>query len=122
MCQGAARRHPLIGRRDRVYICSHIMYRIRIAERAREHLTHFRSFDRTRILDEIEAHLLSTPTVITARRKMLVGATPSFTHVQPVWQFQVGEFRVIYDVGEDDGVVIVRAVLRKGTRTTGEIL
>lgn len=33
-----------------------------------------------------------------------------------------GEFRVIYDVDEGDRVVIVRAVLLKGRRTTGERL
>ena len=98
------------------------MYQLRLAELAREHLAHLRPFDRNRILDEIEAQLRSTPTAITGRRKILVGATPSFEHVQPVWQLRVGDFRVIYDVHERDRVVIVRAVLLKGTKTTGEML
>ena len=56
------------------------------------------------------------------RREVLVGATPSFEHVQPVWQLRVGDFRVIYDVDEKDRRVTVRAVLHKGSKTTGEIL
>jgi mRNA-degrading endonuclease RelE of RelBE toxin-antitoxin system len=98
------------------------MFTIRFGELARQHLVDLRPFERNRILDEIESQLRSTPTVVTARRKVLVGATPSFEHVQPVWQLRVDDFRVIYDVDKRDHVVIVRAVLRKGNKTTGEIL
>jgi mRNA-degrading endonuclease RelE of RelBE toxin-antitoxin system len=98
------------------------MYRLRLSALAREHLADLRPFDRNRILDETEAQLQSTPAVVTGRRKLLVGAAPSFEHVRPVWQLRVGDFRVIYDVDEDDRTVIVRAVLFKGSRTTGEIL
>jgi hypothetical protein len=75
-----------------------------------------------RILDEIDASLRTSPAVRTARRKVLVGATPSFEHVEPVWQFRVGDFRVIYDVDGQDRLVTVRAVVHKGNKTTGEIL
>lgn len=98
------------------------MFTIRLAELAREHLAELRPFERNRILDEIDALLRSRPSVGTTRRKLLVGATPSFEHVQPVWQLRVGDFRVIYDVDENDRVVTVRAVLHKGSKTTGEIL
>jgi len=98
------------------------MFTIRLAELAREHLVELRPFDRNRILDDIESQLRSSPTAVTARRKMLVGATPSFEHVQPIWQLRVGDFRVIYDVDGRDHVVTVRAVLHKGNKTTGEIL
>lgn len=98
------------------------MFTVRFAELAREHLADVRPFERNRILDEIDAHLRSSPTVGTARRKVLVGATPSFEHVQPVWQLRVGDFRVIYDVDKKKRVVTVRAVLHKGSNTTGEIL
>jgi mRNA-degrading endonuclease RelE of RelBE toxin-antitoxin system len=97
-------------------------FAVRLAELAREHLADLRPFDRNRILDEIDAQLRSSPNAVTARRKVLVGATPSFEHVQPVWPLRVGEFRVIYDVGGRDRVVTVRAVLHKGNKTTGEIL
>jgi len=98
------------------------MFTIVIAELAREHLEGLRPFDRNRILDEIGWQLRSSPTVVTARRTMLVGATPSFEHVQPIWQLRVGDFRVVYDVDRSERVVIVRAVLRKGQQRTGEIL
>ena len=98
------------------------MFKIFLTDLAREHLDALRAFDRNRILDQIDYQLGSRPTVVTARRKMLVGATPSFEHVQPVWQLRVGDFRVIYDADRRDHVVVVRAVLHKGKRTTGEIL
>jgi len=98
------------------------MFTLRIAELAREHLEALRPFDRNRILDELVAQLRARPTVVTARRKELVGATPSFEHVPPVWQLRVGDFRVIYDVDNQDRIVTVRAVLHKGNKTTGEIL
>jgi mRNA-degrading endonuclease RelE of RelBE toxin-antitoxin system len=98
------------------------MYDVRIAALAREHLDELRPFDRNRVLDEILAHLVANPTVATTRRKMLVGVTPSFEHVPPVWQLRVGELRVIYDVDPRARTVVVRAVLHKGNKTTGEIL
>jgi mRNA-degrading endonuclease RelE of RelBE toxin-antitoxin system len=98
------------------------VFNIVFAELARKHLEALRSFDRNRILDQIALQLRSTPTVVTARRKLLLGATPSFEHVQPVWQLRVGDFRVIYDVDGREQMVIVRAVLHKGKKTTGEIL
>jgi mRNA-degrading endonuclease RelE of RelBE toxin-antitoxin system len=85
-----------------------------------DHLDAIRPFDRNRILDEMTTQLTHEPTGATARRKQLVGVIPSFEHVQPVWQLRVGEFRVIYDVDEANATVIVRAVLRKGRRTTRE--
>ncbi len=98
------------------------MFKTLIAELAREHLDALRAFDRNRTLDQIDYQLGSRPTVVTTRRKMLVGATPSFEHVQPAWQLRVGDFRVIYDVDRREHIVIVRAVLHKGKKTTGEIL
>jgi prevent-host-death family protein len=95
------------------------MFTLRLAELAREHLAELRPFHRNRILDAIDAQLTSKPTVETARRKVLVGATPSFEHVQPVWQLRVGDFRVIYDVDGRDRVVTVRAVLPQGQQDDG---
>jgi mRNA-degrading endonuclease RelE of RelBE toxin-antitoxin system len=39
-----------------------------------------------------------------------------------VWQLRVGDFRVFYDVDEDREQVIIRAIRRKGRRSTKEIL
>ena len=35
---------------------------------------------------------------------------------------RMGDFRVFYDADEAEGVVVVRHVRRKGSKTTGEIL
>ncbi|MCC6766967.1 MAG: type II toxin-antitoxin system RelE/ParE family toxin [Deltaproteobacteria bacterium] len=98
------------------------MFGVRIAQLAVDHLATIRSYDRNRILDEIMTHLRNDPQQETPRRKQLPGVVPPFEHVQPVWQLRVGEFRVIYDVDSSTRLVIVRAVLRKGRRTTKEIL
>lgn len=39
-----------------------------------------------------------------------------------IWQLRVGDFRVFYDVDRERRQVIVRAVRRKGTRNTKEVL
>jgi mRNA-degrading endonuclease RelE of RelBE toxin-antitoxin system len=41
--------------------------------------------------------------------------TPSFEHELPVWELRVGEFRVFYDVAEEEKRVHIRAVRRKDT-------
>lgn len=97
-------------------------FAIRFAVLARSHLTDMRPFDRNRVVDGIDEELRASPMTVGARRKILIGATPSFEHVQPVWQLRVGEFRVIYDVDRESRTVTVRAVLYKGKKTTGEIL
>lgn len=53
---------------------------------------------------------------------MLRELRPAREHVPPLWQLRVGEFRVFYDVDEVEHVVYVRRVIRKGTKTTGEIV
>jgi len=98
------------------------MVAVRIAQLALDHLGRLRAYDRNRVLDDIMEQLSHEPAVPAGRRKQLVGTVPSFDHVLPVWQLRVAEFRVIYDVDEEDATVIVRAVLRKGRRTTGDIL
>ena len=98
------------------------MFVVRVAQLALDHLAAIRSCDRNQILDEIMAHLTHDPTEEIPRRKQLPGVVPSFEHVQPVWQLRIGEFRVIYDVDDSNNLVIVRAVLRKGRRTTKEML
>jgi mRNA-degrading endonuclease RelE of RelBE toxin-antitoxin system len=47
---------------------------------------------------------------------------PPWNSTRPVWQLRVGEFRIFYDVDDTRREVIVRAVRRKGTKSTEEIL
>jgi mRNA-degrading endonuclease RelE of RelBE toxin-antitoxin system len=98
------------------------MYAIEISDDAQADLIVLRAFDRARILRELPADLGHTPTVATRRRKMLEDLRPSWEHVPPLWQLRVGEYRVFYDVDEAKKAVYIRRVLRKGSKTTGEIV
>ena len=53
---------------------------------------------------------------------MLIGIEPPWEQSQPVWQLRVGDFRVFYDADETTRVVWIRAIRRKGRKTTKEIL
>lgn len=88
-------------------------YQILIQELAAEEVAALRRFDQKRILDAIEDQLSQQPTVPTRRRKCLVGLTPSFEHILPVWELRVGQWRVFYDVDEASAQVHVRSVRRK---------
>ena len=89
-------------------------YDIEVHKLAVEELAQIRTFDRRRILADIRGQLTNRPTVPTRRRKCLLDLTPSFEHELPVWELRVGEFRVFYDVQEEEQRVRVRAVRRKG--------
>lgn len=99
------------------------MYAVEIAPSALEEIGEFRAFDGRRILDAIEEQLTHEPAVVTRHRRLLPGLEPSFEAVPPVWELSLGEYRVFYDVNEDEKKVHVRAVRRKPPhRTTKEIL
>lgn len=99
------------------------MYTIEYAESIAEDLAKVRPHRRKFVLDAVENQLAHEPTRQTKNRKMLVGLTPPWGHVQPVWELRIGEYRVFYDVDEQASVVIVRAIRRKPPhRTTEEIL
>lgn len=99
------------------------MYSIKYAEDVWEDLSELRAFDRSELLDRIEKQLLHQPTQETRNKKILAGLTPPWKDVLPVWQLRSGEFRVFYDVDEQDKCVTVRAIRRKPPHaTTGQIL
>jgi hypothetical protein len=61
--------------------------------------------------------------VRTRNRKQLVNLIPPFEAIPPVWELRIREYRVFYDVSEEERIVYVRAVRRKlAHRSTGEIL
>ena len=88
-------------------------YEIYIQELAADEIEMLRPFDQRRVVNDIESQLSHQPTVATRRRKCLVGLTPSFEHVLPVWELRVGDVRVFYDVDEQARRVYVRAVRPK---------
>ncbi len=99
------------------------MYEIEIHEAAEQELDALRPYDRNRILDEIEEQLSLEPLRVTRRKKVLEAVEPPWDQVGPVWQLSVGDFRVFYDIVEEDQLVIVRAVREKPAhRTTDQIL
>ncbi|MFZ5471249.1 MAG: type II toxin-antitoxin system RelE family toxin [Myxococcota bacterium] len=98
------------------------MYSVVFADEALEDLKMLRPFDQARILDEIEEKLSSEPHVPSKLRKELAGLVPPWHHVSPVWQLRVGEYRVFYDVDDEEMEVLVRAIRRKGKKTTEEVL
>jgi mRNA-degrading endonuclease RelE of RelBE toxin-antitoxin system len=91
-------------------------------EAAEQDLRALRAHEARRILDEIDDQLTKQPATRSRRRKLLEGLVPPWDGVRPVWQLRVGDFRVFYDVDEVRREVIVRAVRRKGTKTTKEVL
>lgn len=98
------------------------MFSVLYEAAAVEDLRALRAFETRRILDEVDAQLLKEPMKPSRRRKLLEGLVPPWDSVRPVWQLRVGDFRVFYDVDEKAHEVIVRAVRRKGTKKTEEIL
>ena len=91
-------------------------------EAAGEDLALLRANEVRRVMSEAEAQLTRTPAEPNRRRKLLEGLTTPWDALRPVWQLRVGDFRVFYDVDEERQQVIVRAVRRKGNKTTKEIL
>ena len=113
---------PGLAPRNNVAILLDRVFTILYEEVAENDLRAFRTYEARRIVDEVDAHLMKTPMKPSRRRKRLEELVPPWDAVRPVWQLRIGDFRVFYDVDEDRQAVIVRAVRRKGTKTTGEIL
>lgn len=90
-----------------------MLYEVLLHELAVQELEELRAYDRRRILAELRSQLADQPTVPTRRRKCLIDLTPSFEHELPVWELRVGDFRIFYDVADEERQVHVRAVRRK---------
>jgi mRNA-degrading endonuclease RelE of RelBE toxin-antitoxin system len=76
------------------------MFTVLYKEAAEEDLHGLRVYEARRIMDEVDTQLTKNPAVATRRKKLLV----------------------FYDVDEERQEVIVRAIRRKGTKTTRENL
>lgn len=98
------------------------MFAILYDEAAEQDLRGLRAYEARRILDEIDDQLTREPTSRSRRRRLLEGLVPPWDKVRPVWQLRVGDFRVFYDVDEAQREVVVRAIRRKGSKTTKEVL
>ena len=99
------------------------MYEIRFAEDVVIDLKKLSAYHRRTVLDAIEVQLRAEPTTETRNRKQLANLVPPWKAEPPIWELRVGEYRVFYDVSEEERVVDVRAVRKKPPgRTTEEIL
>ena len=97
------------------------MHLIVVEELALDDLDELRTYDRRLLEDAMEERLAHDPLVRTRNRKPLESFVPAWEHVQPIWELRVGDFRVFYDVEESAETVHVRRILRKGTKSTGEM-
>lgn len=89
------------------------MYDIQLVRGAERELKKLSAFHRTTIIDAMERNLTHEPTRISRNRKMLIGLIPPWTAEPPVWELRVGDYRVFYDVAEDERVVYIRAIRKK---------
>lgn len=95
------------------------MYAIRFAVDVIKDLKKVSAYRRNVILDAIATQLLHEPTAPAKNRKLLANLIPPWDAVPPIWELRVGEYRVFYDVSEEENTVYVRAIRRKprGKRT-----
>lgn len=89
------------------------MHDIRFAEGVEKDLERIPVFYRSQILDAIEEQLAYTPDSPTRNRKLLPNLIPPWEAVPPIWELRVGEYRVFYDVSEEQSTVYVRAIRKK---------
>ncbi|NJK68345.1 MAG: type II toxin-antitoxin system RelE/ParE family toxin [Microcoleus sp. CSU_2_2] len=98
-------------------------YAIEVTDLAVEELRGIRAFDRRPIIEAIHQQLIQEPTAITRNRKRLEPLVPNFEAVPPIWELRVGDYRVFYDVDEEEKIVYIRAVRHKPPgQTTEEIV
>lgn len=81
------------------------MYDIQFAKDAEDDLKKLAAFHRNTILDAIERTLASEPSQPSRNRKVMVGLVPPRTAEPPIWELRVGEYRVFYDVADEEWVV-----------------
>ena len=99
------------------------MYKIKLSESVEKDLKRIKAYDRNIILDAVEEQLSHIPNIETKNRKILVSLIPPFEAVPPIWELRVGEYRVFYDVDEEEQKIYVRAIRKKPPhKTTKEIL
>jgi len=93
------------------------MYAVMYQPEAVAELNELRAFDRVRVLDAIAENLRDAPASAGGKKKRLDLGGGDF-----IWQLRVDDYRVFYDVVENEEIVIVRHVRLKGRKSTGEIL
>lgn len=87
------------------------MFEIKLTERAIEDLRSLQKVERKQILKEVESMLTYEPTTETRNRKRL---RPNRL---AEWELRAGNFRVFYDVDQENNLIEIRAVgYKRGSR------
>ena len=60
------------------------------------------------------------PNIPARNRKLLRRLVAPWRSTAPVWELRVGEYRVFYDIDDEEPVVLVRAIRRKPQRKRTE--
>jgi len=104
-----------------VYKCQYnTVHSVKYSNLAREQLRRLRAHDARRIVDAVNT-LESQPNPASHPRvKTIRGIKPPWGGVAPFFQLRVGDFRVFFDLADDD--LLVNSVRGKGRRTTEEAL
>jgi addiction module RelE/StbE family toxin len=82
-------------------------YTLKFTEDARRHLDKLSARDRRIVVDAVEDQLESQPLEQTRNRKPLRSSSLA------TWELRVGQFRVFYNVEEEEVVVLIVAVGEK---------
>ena len=88
-------------------------YEIHYAEEAAEDIRGLRAFDQSKVMDGIEEHLTLQPCQESKSRIKAMS--------QPFWsqfRLRVDDFRVYFDVDEEEHAINVLRVLKKGSAPT----
>lgn len=95
------------------------MYSIEIVPEALEELSGMPIFYRRIVEKLIETQLTRDPLKPSRHCKMLTPLTTPFAHEPPLWELRAGDWRIFYDVDEEDKRVVIRAIRKKppGKRT-----
>ena len=78
------------------------MFTLEFSEMVAEHLRELRAFDRKQILDQIDAQLTHQPTEETRKQEETRRVNSPLGTGGTVWELRIGEFRVFYDVYEEE--------------------
>jgi len=99
-------------------------FRVEFSPISKKEFDGFRKFEQQRIIEAIESQLKVDPKVTTRAKKCLRGEeTANFVFTPPLWQLKVGDYRVFYDVDDNEKIVFIRAVRRKPShKATSEVL
>jgi mRNA-degrading endonuclease RelE of RelBE toxin-antitoxin system len=97
-----------------------VPFSVRIVPSALDELKGIKAFIRRRIAQAIDEQLVHQPTIPTRNRKPLSVTEASFDFDPPLWELRVGDFRVFYDVDEEQQAVYIRAVREKPPHATCE--